>query len=98
MTTSLAKIVSRRLGHMGIPLVGLGFGQGQAWVRITAQRDFLSLAARIGGVASRSVDWDYFPPATSFWNLGFLRSGSKLGSILSQPGERSEGIFNSGSS
>ena len=28
------------------------------------------------------------PPATSFWNLGFLRSGSKLGSILSQPRER----------
>jgi hypothetical protein len=31
---------------------------------------------------------DHFPPTTSFWNLGFLRSGSKLGSILSQPGER----------
>ncbi len=31
---------------------------------------------------------DYFPPAISFWNLGFVRSGSKLGSILSQPGVR----------
>jgi hypothetical protein len=30
----------------------------------------------------------HFPLATSFWNFGFLRSGSKLGSILSQPGER----------
>jgi len=29
---------------------------------------------------------DYFP-ATSFWNLGFLRSGSKLGSISGQPGD-----------
>src|SRR5262249_38764782 len=27
-------------------------------------------------------------PATSLWKRGFLRSGSKLGSILSQPGER----------
>ena len=31
-------------------------------------------------------------PATSFWNLGFWRSGSKLGSILSQAGERSTGF------
>ncbi len=31
---------------------------------------------------------NHFAPATSFWNLGSLRSGSKLGSILSQPGER----------
>ncbi len=34
----------------------------------------------------------YFPapsaPATSLWNLGFFRSGSKFGSIFSQPGER----------
>ena len=30
----------------------------------------------------------YFAPAISFWNRGFLRSGSKLGSISSQPGER----------
>ena len=27
-------------------------------------------------------------PANSFWNRGFLRSGSNVGSILSQPGER----------
>ena len=27
-------------------------------------------------------------PATSFWNRGFLRSGSKLGSILSHAGVR----------
>jgi hypothetical protein len=27
-------------------------------------------------------------PATSFWNRGLPRSGSKLGSIFSQPGER----------
>ena len=25
----------------------------------------------------RTARRDYFPPATSFWNLGFLRSGSK---------------------
>jgi hypothetical protein len=31
---------------------------------------------------------NHFAPATSFWNLGFFRSGSKLESILSQPGER----------
>lgn len=31
-------------------------------------------------------------------NRRFLRSGSKLGSILSQPGERRYGIFRSGSS
>jgi hypothetical protein len=41
---------------------------------------------------------DHFAPATSFWNRGFLRSASKLGSIFSQPGERMYGIFNSGSS
>ena len=29
-----------------------------------------------------------YEPATSFWNLGLLRSGSKLGSIFSQPGEK----------
>ena len=29
----------------------------------------------------------FYVPRVSFWNLGFLRSGSKLGSILSQPGE-----------
>ena len=28
----------------------------------------------------------YFP-AMNFWNLGFPRSGSKLGSIFSQPGD-----------
>ena len=27
-------------------------------------------------------------PATSFWNRGFFRSGSNVGSTLSQPGER----------
>ena len=27
------------------------------------------------------------PPATSRWNLGFFRSGSKLGSTRSHPGE-----------
>jgi hypothetical protein len=32
---------------------------------------------------------NHFAPATSFWNLGFLRSGSKMGSILCHPGERS---------
>ena len=37
--------------------------------------------------ASVSVRPFYFP-ATSFSNLGFLRKGSKLGSILSQAGER----------
>ena len=49
---------------------------------------FRGLAAGIGGASGRPVRRDYFAPATSFWNLGFLRSGSKLGSILSQPGER----------
>jgi hypothetical protein len=39
----------------------------------------------------------YFP-ATSFWNRGFLRSGSKLGSIFSHPGDSQYGIFKSGSS
>ncbi len=29
----------------------------------------------------------HLPPATSRWNRALLRSGSKLGSILSQPGE-----------
>jgi hypothetical protein len=41
---------------------------------------------------------NHFALATSFWNRGFLRSGSKFGSIVSQPGERMYGIFNSGSS
>jgi hypothetical protein len=41
---------------------------------------------------------DYFPPATSFWNLGFLRSGSKVGSIPGQPGESQVGIFRNASS
>ena len=40
----------------------------------------------------------YFRPATSFWNRGFLRSASKSGSIVSQPGERMYGILSSGSS
>ena len=39
---------------------------------------------RLAGRASA----DYLLPATSFWNLGFWRRRSKLGSILSQPGER----------
>jgi hypothetical protein len=30
----------------------------------------------------------HFGAATSFWKRGLLRSGSKLGSIFSQPGER----------
>ena len=30
----------------------------------------------------------HFALPTSFWNRGFFRSGSKLGSIFSQPGER----------
>jgi hypothetical protein len=42
-----------------------------------------STSARFMGVAP-----DYFAPATSLWNLGLLRRGSKLGSILSQAGER----------
>jgi hypothetical protein len=36
----------------------------------------------------RRVLRNHFAPATSFWNLGLLRSGSKLGSILSQAGVR----------
>ena len=36
-------------------------------------------------------DQDYFPSATTFWERGFLRSGSKLGSILSQPACASSG-------
>ena len=37
-------------------------------------------------------------PATSLWKRTFLRRGSKVGSIFSQPGERKYGIFSSGSS
>ena len=37
-------------------------------------------------VTRARTDGRYFP-ATSFWNLGFLRSGSKLGSIFSHAGE-----------
>ena len=40
------------------------------------------------GAESCSGGQRHFAAATSFWNRGFLRSGSKLGSILSQPGER----------
>jgi hypothetical protein len=47
---------------------------------------FRRLAPRSSASARRSVRPGYFPLATSFWNLGLLRSGSKLGSILSQPG------------
>ncbi len=28
------------------------------------------------------------PPSTSFWNRGFFRSGSKVGSLRSHPGDR----------
>lgn len=35
-----------------------------------------------------SVGWSQLVPATSFWNRGFFRSGSKLGSILSHAGDR----------
>ena len=50
------------------------------------------------GTETGSGDESHFAPATSFSNRGFLRSGSKLGSIFSQPGERKSGIFSSGSS
>lgn len=36
---------------------------------------------------------NYFPPATSLWNFGFWRSGSKLGSSLSHARERNQGTF-----
>ena len=47
------------------------------------------------GPEARAGRQRHLPPATSFWNRGFLRSGSKLGSIFSQPGERKYGIFSS---
>jgi hypothetical protein len=41
-------------------------------------------------------DADHFAPAASFRNRGFVRSGSKLGSMRSQPGERKYGISSNG--
>ncbi len=60
---------------------------------------FRGLAATSGTSARRSLRRDYFPPQTSFWNLGFVRSGSKLGSIFGPPGRSRAGArsrFNAG--
>ena len=46
--------------------------------------------SRTGGLgrqlSSAELAAPYYP-VTSFWNLGLPRSGSKLGSIFSQPGD-----------
>ena len=62
---------------------------GDEWLLSQSSRlePFRGMAAAGRGPSGRRVA-DYLPPATSLWNRGFLRSGSKLGSILSQPGER----------
>ena len=61
-----------------------------------AELTMLSVA-RIKESGLTPYHFPYHFPATSLSNRGFPRSGSKLGSIFSQPGERKYGIFKSGS-
>jgi len=60
-------------------------GRGRSLVKSTAADVTHHDASAIGSLDTGTC---YEPPATNRWNRGLLRSGSKLGSILSQLGER----------
>ena len=51
--------------------------------------DHVAVCQRCAVLGELTLEIGHHVPAfTSFWNRGFFRSGSKVGSILSQPGER----------